>query len=93
MACGILVGLLLTEDELLAMRDAALSAFNEGGRHVTALAHGSGNGVQRSKAWDSIEGFSPNDVLREVKYALWKLDPEKWRDCAPGWKKSYARIV
>ncbi len=93
MARGILAGLGLTEDQLLAMRDAALDAYTSGGRMTTALQHASGNGVQRQKAWGIIENLTADDVLREVKYALWRLEPQKWAACAPGWRTSSARII
>lgn len=92
MAEGILVGIGLEEADLLAIRDAALEAFTAGGRVVTQLGHASGNGVQRNKGWGLIQDLSPKAVLREVKYALWKLDPETYADAAPSKGVTYARI-
>jgi hypothetical protein len=92
MAEGILVGLGLEEADLLAIRDAAIEAFAAGGKQVTAMGMASGNGVQRNKGWALVQDLSPKVVLREVKYALWKLDPEEYADAAPAKGVTYARI-
>lgn len=89
---GILVGLGLTESDLLEIRDAALESFSSGGRIVTSMAMASGNGVSRNKGWGLVQDLSPRVVLREVKYALWKLDPSKYADASPAKKVTYARI-
>ncbi len=92
MAEGILVGLGLTEAELLAYRDAALQAFADGAKQMSGITFASGNGVQRSKTWQSVQGMSPRDLLREVKHALWRLNPETYADCAPGYRVTRAVI-
>lgn len=92
MAEGILVGLGLTAAELLEYRDAALAAFAEGGRSVAQISFQSGAGTSRSQAYAMMADMSPRAALREIKYALWKLDPATYADCAPAKRVSYAKI-
>jgi len=92
MAEGILVGLGLTEAELLDYRDAALEAFASGGRSVASISLQSGAGTSRSQAYALMADMSPRAALREIKYALWKLDPTTYADCAPAKRVTYAKF-
>lgn len=92
MAEGLLVGLGLTEAQLLEYRDAVLDSFAAGGLALSQIRHSSGVGTDRWQSFALIEDLSPRAALREIKYALWKLDPTTYADCAPAKRTTYARF-
>jgi hypothetical protein len=106
MAEGILLGLGLSETDLLDARDSALQVFIEG-RAVTGMALHAGSGVARTKQWQMLQNAQdPKMVLREIRYALYKLGipadttkpfglktNNKYLDCGPTFSKyRYAQI-
>ena len=103
---GILLGLGLTEADLLEARDAALSVFIEG-KALTGMALHAGSGIARTKQWQMLQNAQdPKMVLREIRYALYKLGVpkdtaqpfgirtnNKYLDCGPTFKnRRYASI-
>lgn len=68
MASGIFIG--LTEDQLLAIRDKAVSAITQG-LNMTSY---SDSGSSASKQW----AMQPKEMLAEAQYALGILDPQQY---------------
>ena len=68
MATGIFIG--LTEDQLLAIRDKAVSAITQG----LVMTSYSDSGSSASKQW----AMPPKEMLSEAQYALGILDPEQY---------------
>ena len=68
MASGIFIG--LTEDQLLAIRDKAVTAITQG-LNMTSY---SDSGSSASKAW----AMPPKEMLSEAQYALGILDPQQY---------------
>ena len=68
MASGIFIG--LTEDQLLAIRDKAVSAITQG----LNLTSYSDSGSSASKTW----AMQPKEMLSEANWALYQLDPRQY---------------